>query len=108
MGHTYDLTTWNLAAELVVETHRVTGYFSEGKHHGMVTQIRGISIAVLCNVADMMARSAKEEPTDLLQTGVASLADMKSRVLVLEDLGLIEAPHRLHELIETLSFKLNA
>jgi hypothetical protein len=108
MDNGCNIRTWGLAADLVVETHRITDGFFERELKDMATQMQGMTVELLCNLSDILAHACRQEPEELRRASVDSLAGIEARVIAFEKLGIINDTQRIRELIEELRLKLNA
>jgi len=62
MGQSFkDLIAWQKAAELTVETYKLTSHFPNSERFGLTNQMRRAAVSVASNIAEGYRRSTKGE-----------------------------------------------
>jgi four helix bundle protein len=84
-----DLTVWQRAHELTLETYRLTGKFPRSEQFGIVSQLRRSSASVSANIAEGFGRRTTKELLRCLQISRGELEETRYFMILSRDLGYI-------------------
>jgi four helix bundle protein len=82
-----ELTVWQRAYELCLETYRLTAGFPKEEKYGLVSQIRRAAVSVPSNIAEGYGRKSIGEYLQSLHIAYASLCELETQILLAADLG---------------------
>jgi four helix bundle protein len=86
-----DLTVWQRAHELTLETYRVTEKFPRSERFGIVSQLRRAAASVSANIAEGFGRRTTKELLRCLQISRGELEETRYFFILSRDLGHISA-----------------
>jgi four helix bundle protein len=86
-----DLTVWQKAHELTLETYRLTEKFPRSEQFGIISQIRRAGASVLANIAEGFGRRTTNELLRSLQISRGELEETRYFLILSRDLGHISA-----------------
>ena len=86
-----DLTVWQRAHELTLETYRLTEKFPRSEQFGIVSQLRRASASVSANIAEGFGRRTTKELLRCLQISRGELEETRYFFILSRDLGHISA-----------------
>jgi four helix bundle protein len=86
-----ELTVWQRAHELTLETYRLTGKFPRSEHFGIVSQMRRAAASVSANIAEGFGRRTTKELLRCLQISRGELEETRYFFILSRDLGYISA-----------------
>jgi four helix bundle protein len=84
-----DLTVWQKAHELTLETYRLTEKFPHSERFGIVSQLRRSAASVSANIAEGFGRRTTKELLRCLQISRGELEDTWYFLILSRDLGYI-------------------
>ncbi len=84
-----ELTAWQCAYQLCLETYRLTAGFPKEEKYGLVSQIRRAAVSVPSNIAEGYGRKSIGEYLQSLHIAYASLCELETQVLLASDLGFL-------------------
>jgi four helix bundle protein len=90
MGNYRQLTVWQRAHEVALETHRVTESFPRIERYGLAAQMRRASVSVVSNIAEGCGRLNDRELAYFLRIARGSVRELECRLLLSRDLGYIK------------------
>jgi four helix bundle protein len=85
-----DLTVWQRAYQLCLETYRLTSGFPAEERYGLVSQIRRAAVSVPSNIAEGYGRRSTGEYLQSLHIAYASLSELETQILLAADLGFLK------------------
>jgi len=86
-----DLTVWQKAHELTLETYRLTEKFPRSEQFGIVSQLRRSAASVSANIAEGFGRRTTNELLRCLQISRGELEETRYFVILSRDLGYLAA-----------------
>jgi len=86
-----DLTVWQRAHELTLETYRLTEKFPRSEQFGIVSQLRRAAASVAANIAEGFGRRTTKELLRCLQISRGELEETQYFFILSRDLGHISA-----------------
>jgi four helix bundle protein len=86
-----ELTVWQRAHELTLETYRLTGKFPRSEHFGIVSQMRRAAASVSANIGEGFGRRTTKELLRCLQISRGELEETRYFFILSRDLGYISA-----------------
>ena len=86
-----DLTVWQRAHELTLETYRLTEKFPRSEQFGIVSQLRRSSASVAANIVEGFGRRTTKELLRCLQISRGELEETRYFFMLCRDLGHISA-----------------
>jgi four helix bundle protein len=88
MGQSFrDLIAWQKAAELTVETYKLTSHFPDSERFGLANQMRRAAVSVVSNIAEGYGRSTKGEYHLFLGHARGSCCELETQIFVARKLG---------------------
>ena len=84
-----DLTVWQRAHELTLETYRSTEKFPRSEQFGIVSQLRRSAASVAANLAEGFGRRTTKELLRCLQISRGELEETRYFFILSRDLGYI-------------------
>jgi four helix bundle protein len=88
MGQSFkDLIAWQKAAELTVETYKLTSHFPNSERFGLTNQMRRAAVSVASNIAEGYGRSTKGEYHLFLGHARGSCCELETQIFVARKLG---------------------
>jgi four helix bundle protein len=84
-----DLTVWQKAHELTLETYRLTEKFPRSEQFGIVSQVRRSAASVSANIAEGFGRRTTKELLRCLQISRGELEETRYFLILSRDLGFI-------------------
>jgi four helix bundle protein len=84
-----DLTVWQKAHELTLETYRVTEKFPRSEQFGIVSQLRRSAASVSANIAEGFGRRTTKELLRCLQISRGELEETRYFLILSRDLKYI-------------------
>jgi four helix bundle protein len=84
-----DLTVWQRAHELTLETYRLTEKFPRSEQFGVVSQLGRSSASVPANIAEGFGRRTTKELLRCLQISRGELEETRYFLMLSRDLGYI-------------------
>lgn len=85
-----ELTAWQRAYQLCLETYRLTAGFPKEEKYGLVSQVRRAAVSVPSNIAEGYGRKSIGEYLQSLHIAYASLCEVETQVLLASDLGFLK------------------
>jgi four helix bundle protein len=85
-----DLTVWQRAYQLCLETYRLTSCFPAEERYGLVSQVRRAAVSVPSNIAEGYGRRSRGEYLQSLHIAYASLCELETQILLAADLGFLK------------------
>ena len=92
-----DLTVWQRAHELALETYRLTEKFPRSEQFGVVSQLRRSSTSVPANIAEGFGRRTTKELLRCLQISRGELEETRYFLILSRDLGYV--PREMFEML---------
>ena len=86
-----DLTVWQKAHQLTLETYRLTEKFPRSEQFGIVSQLRRAAASVSANIAEGFGRRTTKELLRCLQISRGELEETRYFFILSRDLGHISA-----------------
>ena len=86
-----DLTVWQRAHELTLETYRLAEKFPRSEQFGIVSQLRRSAASVSANIAEGFGRRTTKELLRCLQISRGELEETRYFLILSRDLGHISA-----------------
>ena len=86
-----DLTVWQKAHKLTLETYRLTENFPRSEQFGICSQIRRAAASVSANIAEGFGRGTANELLRCLQISRGALEETRYFLILSRDLGHITA-----------------
>jgi len=86
-----DLTVWQRAHELTLETYRLTAKFPRSEQFGIVSQLRRSAASVSANIAEGFGRRTTKELLRCLQISRGELEETRYFMILSRDLSYISA-----------------
>jgi four helix bundle protein len=86
-----DLTVWQKAHELTLETYRLTEKFPRSEQFGIISQMRRAAASVSANIAEGFGRRTTNELLRCLQISRGELEETRYFLILSRDLGHISA-----------------
>jgi four helix bundle protein len=86
-----DLTVWQRAHELTLETYRLTEKFPRSEQFGIISQLRRAAASVSANIAEGFGRRTTKELLRCLQISRGELEETRYFFILSRDLGYISA-----------------
>jgi four helix bundle protein len=86
-----ELTVWQRAHELTLETYRVTEQFPRSEQFGIVSQLRRSAASVSANIAEGFGRRTTKELLRCLQISRGELEETRYFLILSRDLRYIPA-----------------
>jgi four helix bundle protein len=86
-----DLTVWQRAHELTLETYRLSERFPRSEQFGIVSQVRRAAASVSANIAEGFGRRTTKELLRCLQISRGELEETRYFLILSRDLGFITA-----------------
>jgi four helix bundle protein len=86
-----DLTVWQRAHELTLETYRLTEKFPRSEQFGIISQMRRAAASVAANIAEGFGRRTTNELLRYLQISRGELEETRYFLILSRDLGHISA-----------------
>jgi len=83
-----DLTVWQRAYQLCLETYRATSSFPTEEKYGLVSQMRRAAVSVPSNIAEGYGRRTKGEYIQALHIAYASLCELETQMMLANDLAM--------------------
>lgn len=77
-----DLTVWQRAIELVVETYNITKKFPKSEEFGLGSQMRRSAIAIPSNIAEGYRRKGINEYIQFLYIANASASELETQLII--------------------------
>jgi four helix bundle protein len=84
-----ELTVWQKAHELTLETYRMTEKFPRSERFGIISQVRRASASVSANIAEGFGRRPTKELLRCLQISRGELEETRYFFILSPDLGHI-------------------
>ena len=84
-----DLTVWQKAHQLTLETYRLTEKFPRSEQFGIVSQLRRAAASVSANIAEGFGRRTTKELLRCLQISRGELEETRYFFILSRDLGHI-------------------
>jgi four helix bundle protein len=86
-----DLTVWQKAHALTLDTYRLTAKFPRSEQFGIVSQLRRASASVSANIAEGFGRRTTKELLRCLQISRGELEEARYFMILSRDLNYISA-----------------
>lgn len=104
-----DLEVWQLAKELTVKIYKLTTRFPSEEKFGLSSQLRSAAVSVGANIAEGFGRYHSKDNIKFLYNARGSLLEIKSHLLIAEEVRLIKDSdlESLLKEIKNLGVKLN-
>ena len=93
----HQLKVWEKAHALTLDVYRITRDFPRAESFGLQSQMRRASVSIGANIAEGSGRSGRREFGQFLSLALGSASELEYHVLLVRDLGLIDA--KAHERI---------
>lgn len=88
-----DLITWQMAAELTVETYKMTAHFPDSELFGLTNQMRRAAVSIASNIAEGYRRSTKGEYHLFLGHARGSCCELETQIFLARKLGFETPSH---------------
>jgi len=85
----YDLETWRVAHQFVLEIYKITKNFPKSELYGITSQMRRASSSITANIAEGFARYHFKDKTRFYYQARGSVAEMQNFLLLSKDLEFI-------------------
>jgi four helix bundle protein len=82
-----DLIAWQKAAELTVETYKLTAHFPDSERFGLTSQMRRSAVSIASNIAEGYGRSSRGEYHLFLGNARGSCCELETQIFVARKLG---------------------
>ena len=99
----YKLQAWKSAMELVKQVYELTGKLPAEEIYGLTSQMRRAAVSVPSNLAEGAARNGVKEFSQFIGVAKGSLSELKTQLLISEDLGYIDSRDEIFEKVEHVS-----
>jgi four helix bundle protein len=86
-----DLIAWQKARTLAATIRRLTAHPHCRDDRDLVWQVRRAAVSVMANVAESWDRGSRRDTIRFLAIAKASCAEVRSRLYVIHDAGLLDA-----------------
>lgn len=80
-----DLSAWQFAHKLVVETYNATKVFPSTEQFGITNQMRRSAVSITSNIAEGFSRATKADKNHFYTMALGSLTELQSQLLVSRD-----------------------
>ncbi|BCB97392.1 four helix bundle protein [Dissulfurispira thermophila] len=90
---------WQLSKEIIVEIYKLTNEMNK-KDAIFVDQMRRAALSVSNNIAEGYERNSKKELAHFLNIAKGSIGELRSLLMVSQELGLIEATDFKHLILK--------
>ena len=88
MGQSFkDLIAWQKAAELIVESYKLTTHFPDSERFGLTNQMTRAAVSIASNIAEGYGRSTKGEYHLFLGHARGSCCELETQIFVARKLG---------------------
>src|SRR5882762_5664925 len=84
-----DLSVWQKAMDLTVETYRFSSSFPRSEVYGLTSQLRRAGVSVPSNVAEGYGRGSRKEYVQFLSVGQGSLKELETQMILAHRLGYV-------------------
>jgi len=84
-----DLIVWKKGHQLVLDIYKTTELFSSKERFGLVSQMQRAAVSITSNIAEGFARRSKKEKVQFYFTSLASLAELRSQLIICKDIKYI-------------------
>lgn len=87
--HYRDLTVWQKAMELVVETYKISRLLPKEEMYLLSDQMRRAAGSIPSNIAEGQARKSTKEFLNFLSISQGSKVELQTQILICEKLGYL-------------------
>ena len=88
MGQSFrDLIAWQKAAELTIETYKLTAHFPDSERFGLTDQMRKAAVSIASNIAEGYGRSTRGEYHLFLGHARGSCCELETQIFIARKLG---------------------
>src|SRR3990172_13288001 len=87
----HELKVWEKAHGLTLDVYRISKPFPRSEVFGLQSQMRRASVSIGANIAEGSGRSSRGEFGQFLSQALGSASELEYHVLLVRDLGLIDA-----------------
>jgi len=94
-----DLIAWQKAMHVAKEVYKATSQMPDSERFGLTAQMRRAAVSVPSNIAEGHGRQSLPDYLRFLRTARASLMELQTQAILVEELGFLEIPTRLTELL---------
>ncbi|MBN1791216.1 MAG: four helix bundle protein [Bacteroidales bacterium] len=84
-----DLIVWQKSLDFVTEIYQLTKSYPKEEVYGLTNQLRRAAVSIPSNIAEGAARSTKKEFNQFLHISLGSLSELKTQLLISENLGYL-------------------
>jgi four helix bundle protein len=88
-----ELSVWQRAIEMTLETYRLTKVFPKEELFGLTSQMRRAAVAVASNIAEGYGRNSKGEYKQFLGIARGSNLELQTQILIAKELGYSRPEH---------------
>ena len=85
----HDLVVWQRAMVLAKDVYKATSLMPGSERFGLTSQMRRAAVSIPSNVAEGYARQSHVDYIRFLKVARGSLAELRTHVLLAEELGLL-------------------
>lgn len=96
----YDLRAWQLAMQLVTQIYAISKDFPAEEKFGLSNQLRRAAVSVPSNIAEGAARGSDADFLRFLYIARGSLSEIKTQLLIAQNLNFITDIQETQNLIE--------
>mgnify|MGYP001610437047 CR=1 FL=1 len=95
-----DLTVWQKGMVLAKEVYKATSLMPDVERFGLTSQMRRASVSIPSNIAEGYARQGRVEYIRFLKMARGSLAELRTQLLLGQDLGFLRINSELGSLLD--------
>ncbi len=95
-----DLVVWQRAMELAKEVYKATSILPDSERFGLSSQMRRAAVSIPSNIAEGYARQSHLDYLRFLKVARGSLAELRTQVLLAQELSFLRTQSNLLPLID--------
>jgi len=95
-----DLVVWQRAMELAKEVYKATSILPDSERFGLSSQMRRAAVSIPSNIAEGYARQSHLDYLRFLKVARGSLAELRTQVLLAQELSFLKTQSNLLPLID--------
>ena len=86
----FDLTTWKLGHEIVLEIYSFSKAFPKEEQFGLTSQMRRAAVSVTSNIAEGFSRRTADAKKQFYYMSLGSSRELQNQAKIAKDLGYID------------------
>ena len=91
MANTYrELTTWQKAFSLCLDTYRATRHFPKSESYGLAAQMQRAAVSVPSNIAEGFGRRTTPDFLRSLYIAYGSICELQTQIMLAPELGYLQ------------------